>query len=144
MCEDVESDNQEIIRNLESELASVGAQLSLSKEECECLKVDTTAQLRYIDQELKQRARYIELDHLFVFLVCLLFVCLFVCLFVVLSNLTAEVTSHCLKVQQLEAYLGGEIPDLQEHRWGGTWKEEREILCSEIQVRPPGHNTGLT
>ena len=42
----MESDNQEIICNLESELVSVTAQLSLSKEECQCLKVDTTTQLR--------------------------------------------------------------------------------------------------
>lgn len=51
------------------------------------------------------------------------------------SNLTAEVTRHCLKVQQLEAYLGGEIPDLEVNKLGSTWKEERHILCSEIQVR---------
>lgn len=50
------------------------------------------------------------------------------------SGLTKQVTSHCQKVKQLEAYLGGEIPDLLEGQEGRTWKEERQFLCSEIQV----------
>lgn len=43
-------------------------------------------------------------------------------------------TAHCLKVQQLEAYLGGEIPELMDGKQERTWKEEREFLYSEIQV----------
>ena len=52
------------------------------------------------------------------------------------SSLTAQVTSHCEKVKELEAYLGGEIPCAEGgEKFTGTWKEEREMLHSKIQVK---------
>ena len=52
----------------------------------------------------------------------------------VISGLKEQVMAHCQKVKELEAYLGGEIPDLLEGCKGRTWKEERQFLYSEIQV----------
>lgn len=43
-------------------------------------------------------------------------------------------SSYCEKIRELEAYLGGEIPELREESKGCTWKEERTHLCCELQV----------
>ena len=42
-----------------------------------------------------------------------------------------QLDSQHQKVNELEAYLGGEMPDIG---GGRTWKEERELLFSEAQV----------
>lgn len=49
-----------------------------------------------------------------------------------LRTLTERLSAQCQKVKDLEAYLGGEIPDIDGER---TWKEEREFMCSETLVR---------
>ncbi len=50
------------------------------------------------------------------------------------SALTSQLTIHCQRVKELEAYLGGEIPELEGDRQGITWREEREILCKDVEV----------
>ena len=51
---------------------------------------------------------------------------------VLCRSLEDQVRSSVQKVQELEAYLGGEIPDLDT---GKTWREERQLLGCHVEVR---------
>ncbi len=46
-------------------------------------------------------------------------------------SLEAEVSSGVRRAQQLEAYLGGELP---QEGSGVTWREEREGLVNTVSV----------
>jgi len=47
------------------------------------------------------------------------------------STLQRELSAQSGRVQQLEAYLGGELPSEES---GVTWREERDILTTRIRV----------
>ena len=49
------------------------------------------------------------------------------------SALQSELEAKCLRVQQLEAYLGGELP-----KCGVSWREEKQLLLRRSKVRQQG------
>ena len=51
---------------------------------------------------------------------------------VLCRSLEDQVSRSVQKLQELEAYLGGEIPDLDT---GKTWREERQLLGCHVEVR---------